>query len=87
MISPEYCQMMARYNAWQNAGLREMLKHIPTADLTKDRGGVFWFDPGDAEPSALGGYRLDQQAGWRTRHRCGDEGRPCHDTHRRCLVG
>lgn len=41
MISPEYCQMMARYNAWQNAGLREMLKHIPTADLTKDRGAFF----------------------------------------------
>lgn len=32
---------MARYNAWQNTGLREMISQIPTADLTKDRGAFF----------------------------------------------
>jgi len=26
IVSPEYCQIMARYNAWQNAGLRDLLK-------------------------------------------------------------
>lgn len=41
IVSPEYCQIMARYNAWQNAGLREMLKDVPTAELTKDRGAFF----------------------------------------------
>jgi uncharacterized damage-inducible protein DinB len=41
IITPAYCQMMARYNAWQNAGLREMVKDMPAAELTKDRGAFF----------------------------------------------
>jgi len=41
LITPTYCQTMARYNAWQNTGLRELLKDVPTADLTKDRGAFF----------------------------------------------
>ncbi len=41
IVSPEYCQIMARYNAWQNAGLRDLLKDVPTAELTKDRGAFF----------------------------------------------
>ncbi len=41
MISPEYCRIMARYNAWQNSGLRDMLKDMPTDDLFQDRGAFF----------------------------------------------
>ena len=41
MISPEYCQMMARYNAWQNDGLRAMIDEMSTEELTKDRGAFF----------------------------------------------
>jgi uncharacterized damage-inducible protein DinB len=41
MISPEYCQTMARYNAWQNDGLRKMVSEISLDDLTKDRGAFF----------------------------------------------
>ena len=41
MITPEYCQTMARYNAWQNDGLREMVQTLSVEDLTKDRGAFF----------------------------------------------
>ncbi len=32
---------MARYNAWQNDGLRKMVSEMPLEDLTKDRGAFF----------------------------------------------
>ena len=32
---------MARYNVWQNNGLREVVAEINIADLNKDRGGFF----------------------------------------------
>lgn len=41
MITPEYCQQMARYNAWQNNGLREMIPAMDRAELDKDRGAFF----------------------------------------------
>ncbi len=41
MITPEYCQTMARYNAWQNNGLREMIPAMDHDDLYMDRGAFF----------------------------------------------
>ena len=41
MIKPEYCMMMARYNAWQNSGLRDMVATMPDAELRRDRGAFF----------------------------------------------
>ncbi|MGX9354271.1 DinB family protein [Roseobacteraceae bacterium S113] len=40
-ITREYVQMMARYNAWQNKGLRGMLAQLSEADLTRDRKAFF----------------------------------------------
>jgi uncharacterized damage-inducible protein DinB len=41
MITPEYCRTMARYNAWQNEGLRRALTALPRAELERDRGAFF----------------------------------------------
>ena len=41
MITPEYCRVMARYNAWQNRGLRTAAESLPEKELTKDRGAFF----------------------------------------------
>ena len=41
MITPEYCQTMARYNAWQNDGLRKMIPEMTRAELIQDRGAFF----------------------------------------------
>jgi uncharacterized damage-inducible protein DinB len=41
MIDRAYCQMMARYNAWQNTQLGDALKDQPLGELTKDRGAFF----------------------------------------------
>lgn len=41
MISPDYCQIMARYNQWQNNGLREIVKVMGDGELRKDRGAFF----------------------------------------------
>ena len=41
MISPEYCRVMARYNAWQNRQLAEALEAAPLEVLTRDRGAFF----------------------------------------------
>ncbi|MCI5040417.1 MAG: DinB family protein [Donghicola eburneus] len=41
MLTKEYCITMARYNAWQNRGLRKILQEMPRAELTKDRGAFF----------------------------------------------
>ena len=41
MITPDYCRQMARYNAWQNKGLRKLVPSLPMEELTKDRGAFF----------------------------------------------
>lgn len=41
MITPEYCRKMARYNAWQTGQYAELLKPLPLAGLTQDRGAFF----------------------------------------------
>lgn len=41
LISPDYCRLMARYNAWQNDGLARLVEPQPPAVLTMDRGAFF----------------------------------------------
>lgn len=41
MIDAAYCRMMARYNAWQNKGLRATVDPMPKAELEQDRGAFF----------------------------------------------
>ncbi len=41
MITPEYCRTMARYNLWQNNGLRRVVEAMRDADLRADRGAFF----------------------------------------------
>ena len=41
MITAEFCQTMARYNAWQHEGYCEILKGMKPAALKKDRKAFF----------------------------------------------
>ena len=41
MISPEYCQLMARYNRWMNERLYALLSEIPDEERKRDRGAFF----------------------------------------------
>ena len=41
MITPDYCRMMARYNAWQNRWLRATLEAMPQEEALRDRGAFF----------------------------------------------
>lgn len=41
MITPGYCHMMARYNAWQNENLIAAAAGLAPAELTKFRGAHF----------------------------------------------
>jgi uncharacterized damage-inducible protein DinB len=41
LVSGDYVRLMARYNAWQNKGLRDMLQAMPEEELTRDRGAFF----------------------------------------------
>ena len=41
MIDRGYCQMMARYNTWQNNQLTEILQDLPTKELTRNRKAFF----------------------------------------------
>lgn len=41
MISADYCQMMARYNAWQNGQMKAAAERLTEADLRADRGAFF----------------------------------------------
>ncbi|KAA9009768.1 DinB family protein [Histidinibacterium aquaticum] len=41
MISPDYCRLMARYNAWQNDGLRGLVTEMPREVYEADRGAFF----------------------------------------------
>jgi uncharacterized damage-inducible protein DinB len=40
-ITPEWVQMMASYNRWQNECMLEAMESLSDADLRKDR-GAFW---------------------------------------------
>ncbi|MGH1353939.1 MAG: DinB family protein [Thalassovita sp.] len=41
MISPDYCVMMARYNAWQNGQMKTALVALDHAALIAERGAFF----------------------------------------------
>lgn len=41
MITPAYCQTMARYNAWQNKGLRKTIEAMDEDALHHDHGAFF----------------------------------------------
>lgn len=41
MISVQYCRTMARYNAWQNNGIRTVVKKMTVEELTMERGAFF----------------------------------------------
>lgn len=41
MITPEYCRVMARYNAWQNKCIWDVIEAMPLAELDADRGAFF----------------------------------------------
>lgn len=41
MITPEYCRLMARYNAWQNRQLEKALTGVSLDDLRADHGAFF----------------------------------------------
>ncbi len=41
MITVQYCQLMARYNAWQNRSLSACIKDMDMKALRKDRGAFF----------------------------------------------
>ncbi|WP_241462617.1 DinB family protein [Tateyamaria sp. ANG-S1] len=41
MIDAGYVRTMARYNAWQNSQLTEMLTGVPDDELRKERGAFF----------------------------------------------
>ncbi|WP_425038979.1 DinB family protein [Primorskyibacter sp. S187A] len=41
MIDSAFIRTMARYNKWQNNGLRPILERMPHEELTQDRGAFF----------------------------------------------
>ena len=41
MITPEYCQVMARYNRWMNERLYALVGQIPDEERKRDRGAFF----------------------------------------------
>ena len=41
MVAPEYCRLMARYNAWQFRQLEKALQGVPLDVLTADHGAFF----------------------------------------------
>lgn len=41
MIDRRWCEMMARYNAWQNAQVTKAVVDLPLAEVTADRGAFF----------------------------------------------
>ena len=41
MISPEYCQLMARYNRWMNERLYALLSGLRDDERKRDRGAFF----------------------------------------------
>ena len=41
MITPDYCQVMARYNRWMNERLYALLSGLPNDERKRDRGAFF----------------------------------------------
>lgn len=41
MITPAYCQMMARYNVWQNSQIHAICNDLSVEELAQDRGAFF----------------------------------------------
>ena len=41
MITPSYCQLMARYNAWQNTATITVASSLTDEDRRRDRGAFF----------------------------------------------
>jgi len=41
LITPDYCRTMARYNAWQNNGIRKIVDVMDEDALRLDRGAFF----------------------------------------------
>ena len=41
MITPEYCQTMARYNAWQNKAIWGVVQDMSADEVNMDRGAFF----------------------------------------------
>jgi uncharacterized damage-inducible protein DinB len=41
LVTPDWCRMMARYNAWQNGGLLTLVAAMSEEELRRDRGA--WF--------------------------------------------
>ena len=41
MITPEYCQLMARYNRWMNERLYALLAELPDDERKRERGAFF----------------------------------------------
>ena len=41
MITPDYCRLMARYNAWQNRQIEKALEGVPLEALKADHGAFF----------------------------------------------
>ena len=41
MISPEYCQLMARYNRWMNERMYALLAELPDGERKRERGAFF----------------------------------------------
>ncbi len=41
MITPEYCRVMSRYNAWQNNAIWQVVDAMDPAELDRDRGAFF----------------------------------------------
>lgn len=40
-VTPAYCQMMSKYNAWQNGQVRAACEKLTEAELRADRGAFF----------------------------------------------
>ncbi len=41
MITPEFCQLMARYNAWQNEQIRVAAEKLTEAEIASEEGAFF----------------------------------------------
>ncbi len=41
IVTPDYCRVMARYNAWQNEGLRDTVAAMSEDEVRRERGAFF----------------------------------------------
>ena len=54
MITPAYCQLLARYNRWMNERLYAICAGLGDEERKRDRGAFFGSDPRHAQSPALG---------------------------------